>query len=831
MAIFVCSCLVLLNACQQKPDDDTLYSGQAFNESIRPTEARSPEEERLGFKLPPGFEIQLYASEPNIDKPINMQFDAKGRMWVTQSFDYPFPALPGKKGKDRLTILEDTDHDGVADKFTVVNDSLNIPIGILPLTDGAINFSIPNLYKFSDVNGDDKFEGSKILLGPFGYIDTHGMVSNLMRGYDGWVYACHGFTNTSNVAGTDGDTIKMVSGNTFRFRLDGSRVEQMTFGQVNPFGLAFDEHGYLYSTDSHSSPLYQLIRGGDYPHFGKIPIMAFGPDMKSFEKEATSLCGIAHYTDTKFPKEFQGNFFIGDVVSSRVHRYTWAFNGSSPVGKSEIDFVKSEDPWFRPVNVKLGPDGALYIADFYNAIIGHYEAPLGHPKRDHERGRIWRITYKGEHNDIQDLSKASINDLLFLLNTENLITRMAAADQIADRIGEPAVEYLKVLIDDHEVSPTPRQYVQALWILHRLNGLTDEILKSSLAHISPMIRLHALRILRESKSNPEIFYPLVQNALNDNDAHVKRAAVELLPDFKEMKSVESVLSILKNAPSTDTHLIYTSRLALRNLLRNNELMKQLGTKDWSDDANHIAGVLVDVSSADAAILLANFINNKSIPNEKIQLSYQQIMHFIPANLLDDVIMKAKSKDTDIDLKLQAYKGMKEGLAQRGGNVKAKLLEPWGKEIAEGLLTKYPASFKPISDEVTQQQIFALQLASDLKIISLLPTTNSFLDPTVNVHTDLKMSALRTSLALTSDNSAVDFAGQLLSSDTTKLSLKKRVASMLGDFPSPSTNKVLASMKKKSPDLEVVVATSLANSSEGKDIIFNQVRDGSSCCAH
>ena len=91
--------------------------------------------------------------------------------------------------------------------------------------------------------------------------------------------------------------------------------------------------------------------------------MAFGPDMKPLETESTALCGIAYYGDTKFPKEFQGNFFIGDAVSSRVHRYTWENKGSSPVGKSETDLVKSTDPWFRPVNVKLGPDGALYLAD------------------------------------------------------------------------------------------------------------------------------------------------------------------------------------------------------------------------------------------------------------------------------------------------------------------------------------------------------------------------------------------------------------------------------------------------------------------------------------
>ena len=260
------SSLVLLSACKDGSEkataEDSRFSGRKFNEHIRSTEARTPEEQQAGFLLPEVFEIELYASEPDIGKPINLTFDAKGRMWVTQSFEYPFPASPGN-GSDRITLLEDTDHDGKADKFTHFSDTLNIPIGIFPLLDGAVAYSIPNVYRFIDQNQDGKADSKKVLLGPFEHRDTHGMVNNFMRGYDGWIHACHGFTNRSTVAGADGDSITMISGNTFRFRPDGSRVEHMTHGRINPFGLAYDERGYLYSTDCHTSPLYQLIRGAD----------------------------------------------------------------------------------------------------------------------------------------------------------------------------------------------------------------------------------------------------------------------------------------------------------------------------------------------------------------------------------------------------------------------------------------------------------------------------------------------------------------------------------------------------------------------------------------
>src|SRR5690606_489973 len=203
-----------------------------------------------------------------IGKPMNMAFDARGRLWVSQTTAYPFPAGPGK-GKDRITILEDTDGDGRADVFTDVADTLNIPIGILPYRDGVISFSIPNIYYFPELRTQGT-DSTKVLVGAFGYKDTHGMINGLTRGFDGWIYACHGFSNESDAKGTDGSRLVLSSGNTFRFQVDGSRLQQTTSGRVNPFGLAFDERGYLYSVDCNSSPLYQLITGRAYPHCGKM---------------------------------------------------------------------------------------------------------------------------------------------------------------------------------------------------------------------------------------------------------------------------------------------------------------------------------------------------------------------------------------------------------------------------------------------------------------------------------------------------------------------------------------------------------------------------------
>jgi putative heme-binding domain-containing protein len=819
--IFLLTFLILAS-CSKDADDDGKYSGEKFRENIRSTEARTPDAELAGFKVPPGFEIQLFASEPNIDKPINLAFDARGRMWVTSSFEYPFPSSSTPHGSDRITILEDTDHDGRADKFTDVVDTVNIPIGILPLNSSAITFSIPNLYTYQDANGDGKLDQQRVLFGPFGYQDTHGMVSNFMRGYDGWVHACHGFTNRSTVAGSDGDSIRMVSGNTFRFRLDGSRVEQMTFGQVNPFGLVFDAYGYVYSTDSHSSPLYQLIRGADYPHFGKLPVMAFAPDMKPLENEATALCGISQYADVKFPPEFRGNFFIGDVVNCRVHRYSYVFNGSSPVGKSEVDFIKSEDPWFRPVNIKMGPDGAIYVADFYNAIIGHYEVPLGHPKRDKSRGRIWRITYKGDQNKPIDFTTLSLDDLLGALDHENLSMRMTAADQVADRIGEEAIAPLQAALQDQKTSA--RKYVHSLWLLHRLNALSTDVLKKASAHADPLVRLHTMRVLTEQKPAKN-YYDIAVQSLSDSDPHVRRAATELIMKYPAIQSVKAVLALQRDVPKNDSHLIYTTQLCLRNMLRNEPLLKEVVGMPWSDsDAAAIAFVMVDIPLPSAAEFLAAYAGHHPMSKERLATAYGRITRFIPAFKLEAVFSTAmKMYGDDVDQRALIFQGFQEGMAQRGKSMEGKAFRDAASGICAELVKTYPPGTRMKSDESIALQRFAVTLAGDYAINSLEPALKSYLkSSTTNV--DVRTASLRSLLRM-APSANMTLVDEMLNDDSATLDLKKRVVTVAGEYPGNSLNKVLSEVKHAPSDVQIAIVLALSASADGKDLVFKKVRSG------
>jgi len=413
---------------------------------VRETDALPPSEQQKALHVPDGFEIQLFAAEPMINKPINLTTDARGRVWVSSTVEYPFAAAKDRwsdeqgsrvqGSRDAIKILEDTDGDGVADKVTDFADGLNIPTGVLPWhkpehQDGCIAWSIPNIWYFADTSGDGKCDLREVLFGPLGYErDTHGMCSSFRMGPDGWVYATHGFNNVSHFEADDGSTLDLHSGNVFRFRPDGSRIELWSGGQVNPFGLTFDRRGNLYSADCHSAPVYQLLKGAIYPSFGKPHNgLGFGPTMIEHSHGSTGICGIAWIDRDTWDWEWPHSVLIGNPVTSRINHDSIRFEGSTPVADERPDFLVSDDPWFRPVDLHLAEDGSLYIADFYNKIIGHYEVPLDHEGRDRERGRIWRVTKKsGVQSAHAVIKKPLVEHPVAALKDESPFRRRVAAE-------------------------------------------------------------------------------------------------------------------------------------------------------------------------------------------------------------------------------------------------------------------------------------------------------------------------------------------------------------------------------------------------------------------
>lgn len=656
-----------------------------YAEHIRTSGFRTPEEERLGFVLPEGFEVTLFASEPDITKPMNMEFDDRGRLWVSQSSEYPMAAGMGD-GKDRITILEDKDGDGKAETFTHFDDHLNIPIGIMPVADGAIAYGIPNLYHFTDKDNDGKADQREILLGGFGHKDTHGMVNNLIRGYDGWLHVCHGFSNISTVAGTDGDSIRMVSGNTFRVRMDGSRVEQTTFGRVNPFGYAFDERGYLFSVDCHTKPITQLIFGGDYPHFGKkAPVgLGFAPTMMTYDLGSTALAGLVYYTGTQFPEMYRNTFFTGDVVTCRIDRNSISYNGSTPSSKKEEPFLVSKDPWFRPVDVKVGPDGALYIADFYNRIIGHYEVALNHPGRDRLSGRIWKVTYKGnqphQNMAVTDWSKAKIEQLIAGLKHPQLNTRLKVADRLVDTWKDKAAGPLRKMLTSGTADPVSS--IHALWVLHRLGVLDDALLSRALSRNEPLVRQHALRILGERPALSDAHVAQVTEALKNDDPFIRRTAAEVLTRFPRAENLALLMELYEKTPESDTHLRYTAMVGVRNNLKNQSVMWRVPGMQWSDRQLHLlTRVMLDVPSSAAASMVLDYTLSHELASGELLNNLEYIGRLASPYQIEKAIDLINGRfANEPETQLSLYRTIQVGIRQSGAAPSRKMVE-WGAQLA------------------------------------------------------------------------------------------------------------------------------------------------------
>lgn len=662
-----------------------------FLDFIRKTEALTPEQAQQAFHLPPGFEIQLVAAEPDISKPMNLAFDERGRLWMTQSREYPFPVPTNSPGRDEIKILSDFDESGRARRITTFADGLNIPIGLYPYRGGAIAFSIPAIYHFEDNDGDGRADRRTVLYSGQGYdLDTHGLTSSFRRGYDGWLYACHGYRNNSTLKGTDGHAISLNSGNTYRMRLDGSRVEQFTWGQVNPFGLQFDPLGDLFSADCHSSPVYQLLRGAYYPSFGKPHDgLGFGPNICPHTHGSTAICGIVVYHDDRFPPEYRGNSFIGNVMTCRINRDSYPGQNSTRNAKQEPDFLRSDDPWFRPVDLTLGPDGAIYVADFYNRIIGHYEVPLDHPGRDRERGRIWRIIYRGDgkkHPVPQDFDRSRFTaaQLAKQLAHPNLTVRMLATEQLTDRAGSTAVRPVEELLSDRK--STAEQKVHGLWVLHRLNALTPRILCNVASDPDRNVRTHAMRVLSETAEWTPALRELAVAGLRDADPFVQRAAADAFVTHPRPAHILPLLEARRRVPPDDPALLHTVRMALRNQLQSPGAFQYLSSLALPETHSRaIADVTVGVKSPDAGSYALRQAYKVAPSRTSLMTCLRHAARYAPEMELDALVTIAQEIfGDDLDAQFALFKSMQDAFAQRGASLSG-AHTAWAAELTGQLL--------------------------------------------------------------------------------------------------------------------------------------------------
>ena len=687
---------------------------------MAPTDALTPADERKAFTVPAGFDVQLVASEPEIQKPMQMAFDAKGRMWVTTSYHYPFAAQG--KPTDKLFILSDFDpKTGKAGKVQTFADDLNIPIGILPLPDckSCIVSSVGEIRKYTDADGDGKADKMEVLFSGFGSRDTHGMYNSYTLMPDGWVYSCHGFSNDSTVRGKDGHEVKMNSGNTFRFRPDGSRLEIWTRGQVNPFGIAVDPWFNLYTADCHSKPITQLVPGAYYESFGKPHDgLGFTPHVTAHPHKSTGLCGLVWYDADHFPAEYKSTMLLGDVVSNCISSDKIVWKGSTPVAVEQPDFLTSKDRWFRPVDIKLGTDGALYVADFYNKIIGHYEVDLKDPRRDKGRGRIWRIVWTGKDGKAPapkfhraDYTTATDTELVDDLFHPNLAVRFFAGHQLRRRAAEgnlkggvngeklaknpelaASVIGWSAFISEARPQPQAAKDYELLRAIHKDVGIKPEQLTG-----------HLIRALSSRPKWDKDARAILLDALKSSESvHQTRAAVEAVGAHPHVDFVQPLVEVLRKCPADDVLLKQAARIALRNCLRDDP-------KAWPTEYQAVyADMALAITNRDAAKYLLSHISTRKLSANRLPPAAEHVARYGAAED-EESLFKSLSSPPNADAVVAAFKGVQARGTKLGTEATKHLLE-----TAQGAIhaSDFAAGLPPAE---------AIRAIWGLRVLNTLPT--------------------------------------------------------------------------------------------------------------
>jgi putative heme-binding domain-containing protein len=774
----------------------------------------SPQEELKRFTLPPGFEIQLVASEPEIIKPMNLAFDDRGRLLCTQSVEYPFPAKEGLPARDTVKLLQDFAPDGRARKITTYVSGLNIPIGVYPTADGVICHSIPKIWKCRDVDGSDVCQKREPLYGDIGIRDTHGQTSAFTPWLDGWFYACHGFANDSALKSATTDSqIKMHSGNIYRFRPDGSKVEYYTHGQVNPFGLCFDPLGNLYSADCHSLPIYQLLRGSYYPTFDGINDgLGLGPSIMSHLHGSTAIGGIVYYAATQFPEKYRDTVFVGNPVTGRVDHDRLEPHGSSWKAIELPDFIKSADTWFRPVDLKLAPDGTLYIADFYNRIIGHYEVPLNHPGRDHERGRIWRVVYKGDgalpSKPMPDLTKASAAELVELLKDDNLQVRVRATNQLSAQGKAEAVLPLFSGPSD------ARQRAHALWVLERCGKLDEATLRKLLGDSDRLVRVHLLKALAE-RPTWTFEAPLVRDRLKDEDPYARRASAEALGLHPSRENILPLIELWNGAAKDDTHLIHMARMALRNQLVPAGSYDSLAGLLGGDKTalGRIANVSLGVRNEESARFAFAWMKNEQLDGGTLSNCIKYVARYGPQDSLPAAFEYAKALQGRPPRELLGLvRAVNQGCQERGIRP-PDAFAPWARGVVAGAL--HSEDRGAVGD--------ALKVCREIRIDQIYEDVAALAER--GKHQDLRTAAIDALPSLDAKRT-IGTLGKLIANNEEASAIRLKAVSSLASINRPDARDELINQLKTAPHgVSVAIAIGLAGTREGSEQLLKAIGEG------
>jgi len=497
-----------------------------------------PEAERQSFQVADGYEVRLFASEKDgIVKPLQIRFDPKGRLWVSCGQSYP-QLKPGEVADDTIMILEDADGDGRADKSTVFARGLNMPMG-LELGKGGV-------YVGQDAeilhlrNDGDKAGKKTVLFRGFYAGDSHQNINSFVWGPGGELMFCQGLHVFAHVE-TPWGVEKLDKAGVWRMREKRGRLDPFLgddMGPQNPYGVVFDDYG---------QPI--MVAGNGQGVYYMVPAMIRTRHFRQYRQiwtKTNKLAGADIIETAAMPDDVQGAMVCGGFLNNAVYWFQILDDGSGFRVKDLPALIVSKSPAFRAVDVRMGPDGAIYIADWYNPIIGHYQASFRHPDRDKAHGRIWRVTAKGKAPvKPSDLTAMTTPQLLEVLRSSERWPRQQARRVLAER---PSEEVLSATADwaakiDAADPASGRLLIDALGIYETFETVEPALLRRLLKSTDYRARAYATRVIGSWNDRLPDALTLLAERAADEHPRVRLEAVVAASYVADPRAVEVVATV------------------------------------------------------------------------------------------------------------------------------------------------------------------------------------------------------------------------------------------------------------------------------------------------
>jgi putative heme-binding domain-containing protein len=569
-----------------------------------------PEIERKSFVVADGFEVNLFAADPLIAKPLQMNFDPAGRLWIASSEVYP-QITPGAVADDKVLIVEDRDHDGRADSTTVFARGLLIPTGIEPGDGGAYVANSTELLHFKDTDGDGKADATRVVLSGFGTEDTHHILHTLRWGFDGMLYFNQSIYIHSHIETPHG-VRRLGGGGIWQFRPETMELDVFIRGLVNPWGHHFDRWGQSFATDGAGGEGINYCLPGAY--------YTTAPDavriLKGLNPGSPKYCGLEVASGRHLPESWRGSLLTNDFRGNRVCRFVVADDGAGYAAREQVELIKSKHVAFRPIDIKMGPDGAIYIADWYNPIIQHGEVDFRDPRRDHTRGRIWRVTAKGRPLVARPrLVGASIDELLEHLKAPEDWTRAQAKRVLKERGTAEVISKLANWVKRLDAQDPEHEHhrLEALWTYQALDVAEPALLSALSSSNDPRVRAAATRVVPFWRTRVADPRSLLAARVTDEQPRVRLEAVRSLAKIGGAVSADVALEALDRP--IDTFLEYALWLTARQLAPNWMPEVQAGRFDFSGHPRRLIFALRAVDSPAIVKPLLALLGKGDVPGD------------------------------------------------------------------------------------------------------------------------------------------------------------------------------------------------------------------------